>query len=112
MELDPFWIQKRKNLLVFLISVCGMILFRNTAIYVWIIFIVVATFYWVKYKQYFFPIILVFSLCLGLLLNNGLLFILKAEKVKYNDAFAVPLQQIGYVYNNSKNDMEQSLKKE
>lgn len=111
MELDPYWIQNRKNLLVFLISVCGMILFRNTAIYIWIIFIIIATFYWVKYKQYFFPIILVFSLCLGLLLNNGLLFILKAEKVKYNDAFAVPLQQIGYVYNNSKNDMEQSLKK-
>lgn len=104
-----------KNVGIYIISLIGVILFRNNGIYtvvlsfgIGIIILVIKR----KIFKYFWSTLI--GMIFALIISSGLSLVLSAEKGSGNEALSLPYQQISYVYhvenaNLSENELSEIL---
>ena len=111
-ELDRSYFDQWNTRIAFVACTAGMILFRNTGVYVWALFTLIAGVIMLIRKTWRMALLFVMALAAGLLMNAGLKVSLKATDPQANEAYSVPFQQIARVYNVCGNQLGDDMKKE
>ena len=89
--------------IVYLISIIGVILFRNNGIYP---VLILSLYFFVKFKKLKKIALYTFAgLMLGILFQESLMYSLNASDGSINEMFSVPLQQIACAYIDNKESM-------
>ncbi len=110
--LDPHWISRRRNQVIFVLSLTGMMLFRNTGQYVLIGFLLIGGFIWLRQKKKRVVLLMVLSLLLGWATDFVLIEATQVGRMKYNDAYSVPIQQIASVALDKEDELPSKLRRE
>lgn len=104
-QLDYSFINSGKNIILYLVSIIGVILFRNNGVYLLCVYFLFNILYGIKHKQFKFLLYTFLGIIIGFLINNGIAILLKANCGSSNEKFSVPYQQIAVVYMEKGNNL-------
>ncbi len=96
---------------ILVISTCGMVAFRNNAIYA-IVIACVPIYFLLKQKRRFILSGMILGAVMAIIISNILAFSLKAEKGSVAEMMSVPLQQMARVGWIHQGEMDRSLREE
>lgn len=97
--------KKKRMVILYIVSLCGTILFRNNGIYGVVAATVAGGIYMYLKKNRKFIVITLCGILAGVLGLNGLQTVTGAAKVDFNEALSMPYQQLAYVYNVKANEL-------
>lgn len=112
LSLDAGWSGRPGHRILFGVCVAGLILFRNTGLYIILGFGIAAAAVWLIQKRYQTLVALICGILGAMLVSTSLMAITRAGKVVYNDPYSVPIQQIASVCTREKETMDPALRSE
>lgn len=111
-SVTPVIYQKKRMAILYIVSIVGVILFRNNGIYGIMLVLLVGGLIMIKSGNRSFVKLTLLAIIIGVFSNFALQVVTRAEKVNYNEALSLPYQQIAYVYHVNRNEISEDKRVE
>lgn len=95
----PAVYKKKRLIVLYMLSLTGIVIFRNNGIYGLILMLAIGGIYMFRRKQYRFLVITVIGIMTGICAFSLLKAVTKASSGTMNEALSIPYQQMAFTYN-------------